>query len=1507
MRGYIRLKLDEETQLFEVNDLFAYEVDRYFRKFIPGSSPGSIDMGADIFFKGAHTLDTLRHPYQRNEYYSAITDAVSMVTTGEVMRHRRKGTRTNLAPAQPGQIGFALGRIFSDVDSPSIHSPQSILSSVDIDLGQIGSVFGHPAGRRAFFNETAVTPTGVGNLLNGGTVSFGNGEEGHYIYDVRIAEDGDDIGAEYWWRRRPYLAGCFEAGAGEADNFFGADTLAQRIHSASSKSSLDMERLVPDIDNPTPAGVPYQVNFPTTAGSQTNLSSRLFMAFDGLSAGRMWMATVDIVDAGNGNASASRALWAWKRMTFESINRYDAPADAGGDKTMPNFPTVPAGAQFRDIKAGRGGLMYLAVDGDDDDSLGTAENGALIIFDANPITGTGDDLSAPSSDVVTLDDAGASFPTNIVDTFVQITSATNPANNGTFRVVARTSGTSIDFVNPDGIIETSGFTWTLLDSTVGVINVVGTTVVGIYDTADLLSNDILAITVDRTESYAAANNDRVWVLHRNGLTFFDINVTTQVLGARETVANAGADFNPIALGSIRGLGGFTPIGSSGTRNEHQALLDHDSNGDVYYVSTQTGGIHSDGINRLNRIIGDASAHTFYSLDTVAEGAATGFLEMGNNATGAVVFTIVSLQVHRRDVGDPDVDDIWVSTGYGNNSATSRNVAQIPIDTWATGDNPGVGYFGDVQANSATNNPFFLSVSPDGSVVFHAVNNSWVGLLESLGRFQTDTGTGDQITLDGGGAGIARLDDAGASFSTNLEGKRILITNASNAANNGSFVVTTVQSGTQLDYEHATAVNETSSFTWDFIGVDFDTQTTVGGGVGLWTNGPVNSSVTYNWFQDDSGLLYTFSGRDAATLNWSMHHHVPISYQWSGSEWYRSRVPHGAAAATRTAHVAQEELTSGVTIAFEDSGAGGTEFVQDEDYTFGVSIGLIKTATQEFEWSFDLFNQKTDLFNRGDEAVKTCLAKAVRAGFITAGSLASVETDDPFILSARAADQGAHYERRFPLDGGAGENSETVQTTGTVSTVNGFQLGVDVGSDVIASSIRFGLADIPADAGENIQIDLYSATEADGPDTWGSPRATYRSDTDGPEWIFQSDAYRNITASDFATPEGIDIEIDIEALETNGNLANPGTNDAMRFWKIAIFRHVGSAAVTTEFLGCVVFDTSGLPIGVPADRYLSFANDTNYLANFIIRAVFIEDDGAGSAARNPADNQVTLTADLFDILKTGTGDDLTADTPAIGSLRLDDAGATGINAFTANDVGRYLRISGAGNGENNSLFRIFAVNSGTQVDLESFGDGTGDSFALGIGNEVILTDSAAFFNPNSVGTSITIAGAGSGANDGTFPITRVLGPTQIVFTNAAGVAEAFAGTWEIQNGVTETSGFTWTLDGVAPNDFFRELDAAGNVVQERTIDTVDSETQLTMFTDLVTFAAEDWEVVRTADVRPRDDDGASEDAPRFPPVGAPGQGELFLCPVTGWISPNEDDVAAARQFRIERIVKVRRSL
>jgi hypothetical protein len=74
-------------------------------------------------------------------------------------------------------------------------------------------------------------------------------------------------------------------------------------------------------------------------------------------------------------------------------------------------------------------------------------------------------------------------------------------------------------------------------------------------------------------------------------------------------------------------------------------------------------------------------------------------------------------------------------------------------------------------------------------------------------------------------------------------------------------------------------------------------------------------------------------------------------------------------------------------------------------------------------------------------------------------------------------------------------------------------------------------------------------------------------------------------------------------------------------------------------------------------------------------------------------------------------------------------------------------------------------------------GVGDTIG-GAAPNMTLTDAAALFALTDVGNFVTISGATTPANNGTFPITAFGGPTNVTYTNAAGVPEAFTGGWQI---------------------------------------------------------------------------------------------------------------------------------
>jgi hypothetical protein len=95
-----------------------------------------------------------------------------------------------------------------------------------------------------------------------------------------------------------------------------------------------------------------------------------------------------------------------------------------------------------------------------------------------------------------------------------------------------------------------------------------------------------------------------------------------------------------------------------------------------------------------------------------------------------------------------------------------------------------------------------------------------------------------------------------------------------------------------------------------------------------------------------------------------------------------------------------------------------------------------------------------------------------------------------------------------------------------------------------------------------------------------------------------------------------------------------------------------------------------------------------------------------------------------------------------------------------------------------------------------GDGATDTFAFAAGI-VTLTDNEALFTPDMVGREITVSGATSPGNDGTFVVASYISPTQITYANATGVSETLplTCTWSTSPQYIHISrGMVWKWNG-----------------------------------------------------------------------------------------------------------------
>jgi len=160
---------------------------------------------------------------------------------------------------------------------------------------------------------------------------------------------------------------------------------------------------------------------------------------------------------------------------------------------------------------------------------------------------------------------------------------------------------------------------------------------------------------------------------------------------------------------------------------------------------------------------------------------------------------------------------------------------------------------------------------------------------------------------------------------------------------------------------------------------------------------------------------------------------------------------------------------------------------------------------------------------------------------------------------------------------------------------------------------------------------------------------------------------------------------------------------------------------------------------------------------------------------------------------------TGTNPTIGAASSGSSTITGVSGFVANSVGRFLKITGAANANNNGFFRITAqggttvtvfnpgavAESGTNITWsEQQGGGAASITASGTGGaspgRAIVTGLSGMVSPTawpssitrgSEGDHLTIIGAATGANNGTFRIMRVISATSVEIDNASATTDA----------------------------------------------------------------------------------------------------------------------------------------
>ena len=163
---------------------------------------------------------------------------------------------------------------------------------------------------------------------------------------------------------------------------------------------------------------------------------------------------------------------------------------------------------------------------------------------------------------------------------------------------------------------------------------------------------------------------------------------------------------------------------------------------------------------------------------------------------------------------------------------------------------------------------------------------------------------------------------------------------------------------------------------------------------------------------------------------------------------------------------------------------------------------------------------------------------------------------------------------------------------------------------------------------------------------------------------------------------------------------------------------------------------------------------------------------------------------------------TGTNPSIGAASSGSSTVSSVSGFVANSVGRFLRIAGAVNVNNNGVFRITSqtgttvtvfnpgavAESGTNITWTEMQGGAAASVtASGTGGatpgRAIVSGLTGMVNKTtwpsnetrgSVGDHLTIIGATTGANNGTFRIVRYISATSVEIDNASATTDASNG-------------------------------------------------------------------------------------------------------------------------------------
>lgn len=1036
--------------------------------------------------------------------------------------------------------------------------------------------------------------------------------------------------------------------------------------------------------------------------------------------------------AGVTNANNDSCIIHWRWRTIESPREVaNYLGTAGHASFLTPQVVLGSGDRIRGGSLGSNQWVYFAV------QHPTLGNGGLIIIRPDLTTrqytedqggaswaGTGDTIGGTAPNM-TLSDAGAVFNATMVGQSITLAGATTGANNGTFLITGYTSPTQITYQNLVGVAEAFPGTWTRLgvpDSNVAAVvvdktatrafagdtvaasntidNISGTTMTsadigrvirvtgadaGIYKIATVVDGNTITVTTLAGSSVSFTGDggidldigDRAYLLFNNNTTGLNkINYMESL---------APGTFLERTFTSTDGLGANCNVQAIHGENQRAAI--DPANGNLYWLSNDT-------TQRINKYNVATNAHTAIlitntSLLSPAGGVVFGGASPATNPATPTNFNNILV--------NSKFDEIWVGSDAGAFKILKSTFAPSSIKR----------YYG-------TENTTYTSGTP------------------------LTTGTGNGTTGLSFSTPNVTLNATGTPFVATDVGKWIVITGASTAANNGAFLITAVNSSSQLVYTNAsgaTQANYAGTFHICSAVHQRSNGSAAAGGNSQITRGfweqPDGRVQVINWAGNTTNCDFAYYGRDndsfyfrteitnsqtaAAGRNmvfdsigwcWDLCYnggnagsrmwlrpHV-VDYQWTGSAWTprqhaRTGMPNKSFAdttnpllAARPIHSTAEDLMYGVKIQFNRQGGAtpaNNEFLGRFGQTRTTSAdGATTTGSANFDGSG---------FVAGD---------AGRTLRIESGADAGIYRINTFVNAGRVTLKtltGA----TFSAGATAGTLTYTIWDAGSP------------GSNAGPEEMSFILADgVSKDNTQDVSGFTYEA------------------------YHFKTRLHENDENRKFCV---------------ENPLAVPGTLATKVYWENYPRQTAQYDAPTAHHLA--------LPASEHANgRQALDGIMGKYLDGNVAHGLMYSHTGTSGTAwqGTNADNNMmgwSLMVDFGTDVQVG-----------YAILRVKTFGTD-----------QRLNATNTGNGLRAAIYKANSAGGTPAGSVTSRGVGNGTSGIAGTAPTMTLNASASQFTAGDVGRYVVITGASNAANNGVFPIVTFNSATSINYTNASGVAQA----------------------------------------------------------------------------------------------------------------------------------------